>query len=119
MTGVAVSEGTHHPPHPDTSAACAALWQMDAHITTHAMTHPTSIFAPHPTLATCPADITCMTISGTGAALIPATPISLHRKHSQRKPSHVQDLQLPINPTIPKLSPSRIPLQIQTATLIL
>ena len=44
-------------------------------------------------------------------------------KHCQEKPSYTQDLQPPINPTIPRISSSRIPLQIfpqiQTVILIL
>ena len=35
MTGVAVSEGTHHAPHAATAAALTVLWPMDAPITTH------------------------------------------------------------------------------------
>ena len=75
----------------------------------HAMT-PTGIVAPHPTLTTSPTGgITHATPqTGTGSHSSKFHCI-LHRKHSQEKKSHFQDLQLPINP-IPRLSPSRIPL---------
>ena len=58
LTGATVSEGTHCTPHPATTAVCATLQLMDTPITTCAVTHPTSIVAPHPTLATSPIDIT-------------------------------------------------------------
>ena len=96
---------------------------MDAPITICTMMHASSIVTPHPALATSPADVTHATISQTRAALPPATPTTVHRKHSQEKPSYTQDIQPPTNPTIPKLSLSRIPLmnlpQIQTVTFIL
>ena len=123
LTGEAVSEGTHHTPHPATAATHAALQPMEAPITTHTTTHPISIVTSHPTLTTSPMDITHATIPWTRAPLAPATPIALHRNHSQEKPSQFQDFQLPINPTIPRLSPSWIPLQIlpqiQTEILII
>ena len=53
VTGAtAVSEGKYCTPHPATATACATYWLMDAFISTHIMTHPTGIFAPHPTLVT-------------------------------------------------------------------
>ena len=39
------------------------------------------------------------TIPQTGASITPATPTTLHRKHSQEKPSHVQDFQPPKTPS--------------------
>ena len=120
-TKAAVSEDTLHIPHPATTATCTTLQPMDAAITTYAVT-PTGIVIPHPALTTIPADVS-HTTPQTRAGVIPATPTTLYRKHSQEKPSYTQDLQPPINPTIPRLSPSRIPLlilhQIQTVTLIL
>ena len=83
MTGAAVSQGTHHAPHPATAASHATLQQVDACIITHAMTHPTSIVASHPAFATSPGDITSATIPWNGATIIPATPTALHRKQSQ------------------------------------
>ena len=119
-TGTVVSEGTHCSPHPATTTTFAALQLMGAPIATCAMTHPTGIVTSHPTLTISPTDVTCPAIPLTGAALAPATPTTLQRKHSQEKPSHFLDLQPPINPTIPRMSPSRIPLeilpQIQTVT---
>ena len=38
MTEGAASEGTPHAPHLASTAACAALWMIDAPITTHAVT---------------------------------------------------------------------------------
>ena len=120
-TEAPVSEGTPCTLHVAAMAAHAALQPMDALITTHTMT-PTSIEAPNPALITSHVDITHATPQ-TRASLTPATPTAMYRKHSQGKPSNVQDLQLPINPTIPRLSPSRIPHQIlpqiQTVTVIL
>ena len=52
-----------------------------------AVTHPTSIVTPHPTLAISSPDITHATIPRTGAGLIPATLATLPRKHSQGKSS--------------------------------
>ena len=95
MTGAAVSEGTHHAPHPATTAAHATLWPMDTPINIHTVTHPTSLVASHPPLATSTTDITHVTIPWTGSSITPATPIALHMKHSQEKPSHTQDLQPP------------------------
>ena len=58
MTGATGSEGTHCAPQPATTAACTALWPMDASITIHIMTHPTGIVTPHLTLITSPTHIT-------------------------------------------------------------
>ena len=66
---------------------------MDAPIATCAVT-PTGIVAPHPTLASSPADVTHATPQ-TRASLTPATPTTLDRKHSQEKPSYFEDLQPP------------------------
>ena len=123
VTGAAVSEGTHHTPHPATAVAYATLWLIDAPIAICIMTHPTNIVTPHPALNISSRDVTHATIPQTRASLTPLTPTTLHRKHSQEKPSHTQDLQPPINPTFPRLSSSGIPLQIlpqiQTVSLIL
>ena len=62
VTGAAVSEGTHHHPHPATTATHTTLWAMDVPIVTHTVTHPTGTVEPHPTLATSPADVTHATI---------------------------------------------------------
>ena len=122
-TGAAVSEYTHCAPHQATTEAHAALWLMDAPTAIHTMTHPTGIVTPHPPFATSPKDITHAIIPPAGAGLTPVTLTALHRKHSQERTSHTQDLQPPINPIIPRLSLSRTPCQIlpqiQTATLIL
>ena len=85
---------------------------MEAPIATHTMTHPTGTVGLHPTLAISPTDVTHATIPCTGAAIAPATTTTLHRNKSQEKPSHTQDLQLPINPTVQGLLSSMIPLQI-------
>ena len=63
---------------------------MDAPITIHAVI-PTGIALPHLSLATFLTDVIHATPE-TGAGLPPATPIALHRKHSQEKPSYVKDL---------------------------
>ena len=47
MTEVAVPESTPWTPHPATTAACAALWLMDASIPTHVVT-PTGIVTSIP-----------------------------------------------------------------------
>ena len=122
-TGVAVSEGTYHVPHLATTAVHSALLLVDVPIAIHAMTHLTSIITPHPALTISPTDLTHATIPQTRTSPAPTTPTALHRKYGTEKPSHPQDIQPPINPTIPRLSQSRIPLQIfpqiQTVTLIL
>ena len=122
MTGTAVSEHTHHTPHTATTAACATLWPMDASITTHTMTHPTSIVTPHPALSISSTNITYATIPQTAATLAPATSTTLHRKHTQKVKPHPRP-STTINPTIQRLSSSRFPLQnlpyITTVTLIL
>ena len=69
-------------------------------------------------------DATPTTIPQTGDGLIPGTLITWHGEHSQLgKPSCAQDIQLPINLTIPRLMSSRTPHQIlpqiQIMTLIL
>ena len=74
MTGVAaVPQGTHHAPHPTTTAACAAIWLMDASIAKHTMTHHTDIVIPHPTLTTSPTNVTHTTKPQTRAGLTLAT----------------------------------------------
>ena len=105
-----VLEGTHHAPHPAITAAHVALWLMNVLIAICALTHSTGIIAPHPALTVSTADITHATIPQTRASLIPAFPTTLHRNHSQEKPSHTQDLQPPIDPTIPRKLSSRTPL---------
>ena len=72
---------------------------IEAPITTHTVT-PTGEVMAYPALATSHTDVTHATPL-TRAGLTPATPIALHRKHSQEKPNHTQDHQPPINPTIP------------------
>ena len=120
VTEVAVLEGTPHAPFPAIAAACAALCLMDASITTHAMT-PTSIATPHSTIATSSTDIT-HTTPQTRAGFTPATPTTQQMNLSPEKPNNSQDPQLPINPTVYRLAPSRILIQIlhqiQTVTLI-
>ena len=98
VTRAAVSEGTHCIPHPATTAACTTLRPMDAPIAI-CMTFPFGIITPHVALATSPTGISHATIPQTRASLALGTPTTLHRKHSQEKPSHGQDLQPPINPT--------------------
>ena len=83
MTGAAaVTEGTHHTTHPDATVAHAALWPMDAPITTRAMKHPTGIVVPHLKHATSPTDATHAIIQWTIASLAPATLTALHGDHS-------------------------------------
>ena len=108
-TGTAVSEGTHHTPHPATAAAHAALWLMDSPITFHAMTHPTSIVTPHPTLTTSPADVTHVTILQTRASLIPATPTACTGNTAMKSQAMPKTFKPQINPSLPKLSSSSIP----------
>ena len=83
----------HCVPYPDFTAAHTTLWPMDASIAIYAMTHPTGIVTPHPTLTTSLADIIHATIPQTRASLTPATPTTLHRKYSQGKPKKPKDLQ--------------------------
>ena len=65
LTGAAVSEGTHHAPHPATTAACATLQLMDAPIAICALTHPTGIVESHSTFTTSPRGITHATFPWT------------------------------------------------------
>ena len=95
MTGAAISESTHCAPHPATTAPHGTLWPVGTPIATHTMTPPTSIVTLHPLLTTSPADVTHATIPQARAALTAATPTTLHRNHSQEKPSHLLDLQPP------------------------
>ena len=61
VTGeAAVSEGTHCTSHPHIAAAHAALQLMHVPITICAMTHPTGIVTPYPTLTNSPSDVTHM-----------------------------------------------------------
>ena len=84
LTGAgAVTEGTQCPPHPATTVANAALWLMDAPITTCTMTHPIGIVTLHPALTTSSTNITYATIPWTGVGLTPATLTILHMEHSQ------------------------------------
>ena len=80
------------------------------------------IVTTYPTPNIYSTDVTHSTLK-TEASLTPATPTTLHRKHSKEKQSYIQDPQPHINPTIQRLPSSRIPLQIlhqfQTAILIL
>ena len=121
VTEAAVLEGTLHTPLPATAALSATLQLMNAAITPHAMT-PTGTVTPHPRLATSPTDITHATPQ-TGAGLTTATPTAQHKNLIPEKSNKTQDPQPLINPTVQRLSPSRIPLQflhqIQTVTLIL
>ena len=83
----AVSEGTLLIPHLAATAACATLWLIDAPITTHTITL-TIIVKPHSTLTTSPSDNTHATPQ-TRPGLTPAAPTTLHRTHSQEKPSYI------------------------------
>ena len=117
MTEAAVLEGTPCAPLPDTAAAYSALQPMDAPITPCTMT-PTGTVTSHPTLTTSPTYIS-HTTPQTRASLAPATPTTQHGNISPEKPNNTKDPKLLLNPPIQRLSPSRIPLQIQTVTLIL
>ena len=109
VTEAAVLKGTPCTLLPATAADHIALQLRDAPVTPYAVI-PTGIVAPHPTLIMSPADVTHATLQN-GASLVPATP----KQHPR--------CSTPIGPTIQKLSPCRIPLQIlhqiQTVTLIL
>ena len=110
MTEAPVLEGTPHPPLSATIATHTILWLMNAPVTTCAMT-PTGIVTNRPALATSPTDTT-HTTEQTRAGLTPATSNAQHRNLSPEKPNNAQAPQPPINQTIQRLSPSRIPLQI-------
>ena len=116
MTEVAVLEGTLHALLPATTATHATLQLLDAPI------DPCTITTPHPTLTTFPTGTTHAT-PHTRASLIPATPTTEHKDTKPGRSSNTQDPQTPIDPTAPKLLPSRIPIQalhqILTVTLIL
>ena len=109
-TEIAVLEGTPHAPLPATTAAPAALWLIDAAITTCAL-KPTGIVAPHPTLSIFLTDIT-HTTPQTASSLAPATPTAQHRNLNPKNLNDTLRPSTPINPTIQRLSPPRIPLQI-------
>ena len=113
MTGAAVSEGTHHAPHPDTAAACTALWPIDSPNAIYTVTHPNGIVTHHPTPTTSPIDITHATIPQSRAGPAPATSTTLTgntaNKDSQAMP---KTFNPPINLTIPRLLSSRTPHQI-------
>ena len=121
VTEAAVLEGTPHVLLPATAATHATPQPMDGPITPHAVI-PSGIVALHPTLTTSPVGAT-LANPWTRASLTPAAPTTQHKDFSPGKSSNVQDPQPPINPTAPKMAPSRIPLQtpyqILTVTLIL
>ena len=106
VTGAVVSDGTHCTPHPATTAACVALWSMDAPITIHTMMHSTGIVA-----LSCTCHFSNRCHLDRGCSLFSNSHHTAHETEP-RKPCHVQDLQPPINPTISRLLSSRIPLQI-------
>ena len=102
MTEAAVSEGTPHALHSATVAAHAALKLMDTTITTCTMT-PTGIVTSHP--VTCHFSCRCHSCHSTDLSWsCSSNSTTMHRKHSQEKPSNAQDLQPPINPTVPRLT---------------
>ena len=106
----AVLEDIHHAPLSATTAAHTTLLPMDSPITPHTLI-PTGIVMPYPTFTTSPADTT-HTTPQTRASLTPATPTAQYKDLSPEMSSNAPDPQHPINPTAPRLSPSRIPLQI-------
>ena len=110
-------EDTPHTLLPATAAACTTHLLMDAPTMI-----TTGIVTPHSALAISPAGATHAT-QWIRAALTPAVPTTQHKNLSPGRLSNAQDLQPPINPTTPKLSPLRILLQtlhqILTVTLIL
>ena len=106
-TEAAALEGTLCNPLPATAAAYTALQPMDTPVTPHTVI-PTGIVTPHPALAISPTGTTHATPQ-TGAGITPATPTAQHRDLSPEKSSNAQDPQPPINPTTPRLSPSRFP----------
>ena len=110
MTEAAALEGTSCTLLPATATACAAFQSMDAPITPCAML-PTGIVTPHARLTISLTGTTHAT-PWTRAGLTPATPTMPHKDLRPGESSNDQDLQPPINPTTPKLSPSRILLQI-------
>ena len=103
----------------ESAAACVTPHVMDGPITPHTLL-PTGKVTLHPTLTTSPVGATHATPQ-TGASLAPAAPSTQHKDLSPGKSSNAQDPKPPINPTAPKLSPSRIPLQTlhQIMTVIL
>ena len=117
VTEAAVLEGTPHTPLPTTAAACATPQLMDVPVTPCAVIL-TGTVASHPALTTFPTDTT-HPIPQTRASLASATPTAQYKDLSPEKSSNNPDAQHPINPTAPRLSPSRIPLQILTVTLII
>ena len=120
-TEAAALEGTPYTHLPATAAACATIQPIDAPIAPQAVI-PTGIVVPNPTLNISPIG-TAHATPQTGADLVPAAPTMQHKNLSPGKSSNPQDPQPPINPTVSKLSPSRIPLQtlhqILTVTLII
>ena len=83
VTRAAVTEGTHHAPHPATTVAHATLWLTNAFITTCARTYPTGTVTSHLEQATSPTNVTHATTPHTVASLTPATITTLHEDHSQ------------------------------------
>ena len=120
-TEAAGLEGTPHTLLPATTAAHITLQVMDAPVNPYAMI-PTGIVTPHPVLTTSPTDTT-HTTPQTEVSLTPATPTTEYKDLKPEKSSNAPDPQHLINPTTPRLSPSRIPLQILhqilTVTLII
>ena len=108
-TTKAALEGTPHTLLPATTAAHATLQPMDAVTTPHAMI-TTGTVAPHALLTISPTGAT-HTTWWTEATLTPAAPTTQHKILSPGRQSNAQGPQPPINPTTPKLSPSRILLQ--------
>ena len=109
VTVAAVLEGASPTLLRATAAVHTTLQLMDAPITPHTVI-PTGIVTPHTTLTTFPTGATHATPQ-TWASLAPATSATQQKGLSPGKESSTQDPQPAINPTTPKLSPSRIPLQ--------
>ena len=119
-TEAALLEGTPDTPILATTAVHTTHQLMDVPVSPYAMI-PAGIVTPHPVL-TSPTG-TIQTTPKTGPSLTPATPTTQPKDLRAEKSSNAPDLQHLINPTAPRLPPSRISLQILhqilTVTLII
>ena len=97
-TEASALQGTLHAFLPVIRPHHAELQLMDVPVTPHA------ILTPHPALATSPTGAT----PWTRTSLTLTTHTTQHKDPNPGKSSNVQDPQLPINPTTPKLSLSSI-----------
>ena len=91
MTGAAVSEDTQCSSSSHCSSSCCPFGQWVFPLTICAMTYPTSIVTPHPTLTTSPADITHAHYSMDWSWSCSSNSHHTTQEHRQENPGHAQE----------------------------